>query len=86
MKKIIIALTLKSVILKRVNVSTMRHKPEGIFLWIGSGNSVDRIVGYHFERGWIADYAYMTKNHWIKDLWRSLFKFKDGHVIITRWI
>ena len=61
-----------------------KHK-KGYFIWIGSHGSVDRIVGYHFRRGWIADYCYFTKNHWIKDLYKCM-KSKRGRIWFTCFI
>jgi hypothetical protein len=39
----------------------IEHKEKkGYFIWICTHGSVDRIVGYHFRRGWIADYCYLA--------------------------
>jgi hypothetical protein len=84
--KIKITWTFSQVVKHRLAVQSMGLKPMGVFLWLGSGNTIDRVVGYHFKRGWIADYCYQTRNHWMKDLYFSLFKVKDGFVRITRWI
>ncbi len=83
-KKIVISLSLKACKQQRVNIADEHVK--GLFLWIGSGNVVDRIVGFHKKRGFIADYCYNTGNFWLKDLFLSLFKWKDGFVRITRFI
>lgn len=70
---------------KLLNQAIESKLNKGYFIWIGFDGSVDRIVGYHFRRGWIADYCYHTGNHWIKDLYRSL-KHKNGRIFITRYI
>jgi len=82
--KIKFTLSLKQA--KKQGVSLDSNEPKGLFLKIGSGNIVDRIVGYHKNRGFIADYAYYTGNIWIKDILDSLFKYKDGFVRITIFI
>lgn len=78
-----IAWTLKQVRKKKISIDNENVK--GYFIWIGSCGVVDRIVGYHFKRGWIADTCYYTGNHWIKDLWRSIISRK-GFLHITRYI
>lgn len=75
--------TLKQAEKQNVNIETKYVK--GIFLWIGTHNSVDRIVGYHLKRGFIADYCYYTRNNWIKDFFRCLFDI-DGFIRLTRFI
>ncbi len=83
--KFSITWTFAQVIKHRVAVDNLQTNPQGVFLWIGSHNSVDRIVGYHFKRGWIADYCYNTRNHWLKDLLQSVW-MKQGFIRLTRWI
>ena len=70
---------------QKQNVSIEKKVVKGIFLWIGSHNGVDRIVGYHLNRGFIADYCYNTRNHWIKDFFRCLF-YNEGFIRLTRFI
>lgn len=82
--KIKISLTKKQAIKQRQKCDTTEYK--GLFIWIGSGNVVDKIVGYHKKRGFIADKCYNTGKHWIVDLFHSLFKWKDGFVRITCFI
>lgn len=71
--------------LKKQKVNIERKYPCGYFMWIGSHGTVDRIVGYHFGRGFIADYCYMTHNHWLKDLFLTL-KCKEGFIRFIRYI
>ncbi len=70
---------------KKQKVAISNDYAVGYFIWIGSHNAVDRIVGYHFGRGFIADYCYMTNNNWIKDLYLAL-RDKEGFVRFTRYI
>jgi len=82
-KKIRIAMTLKSAKKQKINIGS--EEPKGIFIWIVSCGIVDRIVGHHKKRGFIADVCYQTNHHWIKDLLISLFS-KKGSITITRYI
>lgn len=82
--KVSATLNLKQIKKHKLKVSD--STPRGLFLWIGSDNVVDRIVGYHNQKGFIADYAYNTGNNWLKDLYLSLFKYKNGFVRLTRYI
>ena len=70
---------------KKQKVAITDKFTSGYFIWIGSHNTVDRIVGYHFGRGFIADYCYMTNNHWLKDLFLTI-KCKEGCIRFTRYI
>lgn len=83
MKKIRIAMTLKSI--KKQKISVDSETPRGIFIWINSCGIVERIVGYHKTRGFITDVCYQTNNHWLKDLWFALFS-KKGSIFITKYI
>lgn len=69
----------------RQRVKVRNFEPKGLFLWIGSHNTVDRIVGYHKKHGFIADYCYATGNHWLKDLWINLWD-KEGFIRVIRYI
>lgn len=84
-KKMRLKFTLTKSIAKKQKVKT-NFNAQGIYLWIGSSNVVERVVGFHPSRGFIADYAYYTGNHWIKDLWLALFKWKKGFVRLIRWV
>lgn len=81
--KIRIALTLESV--KKQKIAIDSKKKKGLFLWIGGYGVILRIIGYHYRRGFIADYCYNTKNHWIKDLFIAV-KNKKGIIHITKFI
>lgn len=83
MGKIHISLRLSTAKKQRQRLES--EKVRGVFLWIGGCNVVDWIVGYKIGRGFIADKAYHTGNHWTKDLLKSLFH-KDGFVRLTRFI
>jgi len=83
MGKIHVSLRLKTAKKHRQKISSEEVK--GIFLWIGGRNVVDWIIGYRMGMGFIAYKAYHTGNHWIKDLYLSLFR-KDGFVRLTRFI
>lgn len=83
MSRIRISLTLKQAAKQFQNIGSA--EPKGIFIHTGSFDVVDRIVGYHKKRGFVADYCYHTGNHWLVDLFRSLFR-KNGFVRITTFI
>jgi len=76
--KFTIALSEKQAKKKKVAIDNFERK--GLFIWICTCGSVDRIVGKHKKRGWIADYCYNTKRHWLRDL------FKADRIILTRYI
>jgi hypothetical protein len=83
MKKIRIVWTLKHIEKQKIAVGTKEIK--GYFLWLCTAGVVDRIVGYHNTRGWIADICYGPKRNWVKDFFRSVFH-KKGSIHITRFI
>ena len=79
--KLIIALTNKSV--KRKKVAIQSTEKMGLFIWISTLGSVDRIIGYHKKRGWINDKCYNTGLSFLGDLWRCI-RFKSGSIIICK--
>jgi hypothetical protein len=83
MKKIRLVWTLKQAEKQKVSIDNKEIK--GYFLWLCDCGVVDRIVGYHFKRGFIADICYGDKRIWLKDLINSLFS-KKGTIHITRFI
>ena len=83
MGKFYISLRLKTA--KKQKVRLESNEIKGLFLWIGGENVVEWVVGYSFKRGFVADKAYHTGNHWIKDLFESLTR-KEGFVRLTRFI
>ena len=83
MKKIKLVWTLKQA--EKQNVSIDKREVKGYFIWLCSCGVVDRIVGYHFKRGFISDICYGGKRFWMKDLFHSLFS-KKGTIHITRFI
>lgn len=82
MKKFSIALNQNQA--QKMKLNNYSTTPDGIYLWIGDGRVVERIVGYNKKRGFYADYCYNTGNHWIKDLWINIFA-KHGFVTLTRF-
>lgn len=83
MGKINVSLTLRAAKKQRLKIES--EKVKGVFLWIGGAGVVDWVVGYRKGRGFIADKAYHTGNHWTYDLMRSIWH-KDGFVTLTRFI
>ena len=78
-----IAWTLKQVKKKSIKIDSKKVK--GYFIWIGSCGAVDRIVGYHKKRGFIADMCYYSKKKWYIQLWKTIWN-KKGFIHITRFI
>lgn len=66
-------ISLKLTTAKRHRQKISSDEAKGVFLWIGSANVVDWIIGYHYRRGWMADNVYYTGNHWLKDLLIATF-------------
>ncbi len=83
MCKLNISITLKQA--RRQKQAIDSEEAKGVFLWVGSVGVVDWVIGYHKTRGFIADKAYNTGNHWIRDIFKALFD-AQSFIRLTRFI
>jgi hypothetical protein len=78
-----IALTDEAIKEKRIAYNSKDSK--GLYIRIGQGPVIDRIIGWHPEHTLINYKCYQSGKSTIEDIWQAL-NDKDGFITITKYI